>query len=257
MADRKDFSDEFYNETMAEMAGTFFSRRKELESRLENFTRITAEVREVASKALRRWRTFFTLLVDERAALDFCRESGVDARHIPPLAASGGGLWSFRLPFAFTEAGRYRKSVRHAYQAMRQATLDYADGCYGSDPKNPRKKILLPNYCALKNLAEKINHEIKEVNNGQTPSTVLAYAKSLDPGEGEREDIMGGLAGEDVVKLDREMAFTPIDFNSLDLPELPAPPALEEVRDRLDALSDTMFADHREQVRQAMASAAR
>lgn len=253
MAGKKDFFDEFYNEAMSEMAGNFFSRRKEMEARLEGFAKIAEGVQSVAVKALRRWNTFFTLLADEEAASSFCQEHGMAAGHIPALAAATGDPWRFKAPFAFTEAGRYRKSVRYAYVAMRQATLDYNECSYGIDPKNPRKKVLLPNYSTLKELAEKINAEVSLVNTCQTPSTVLAYAKSMDPSSAEKEAIVGGMTGEDVCRIDSDMAFKPVDFDGLALPVLPTPPPLEDVQDSLDAVSDAVFSARREDARRALA----
>ena len=100
MAGGKDFFDEFYNETMSEMAGNFFSRRKEMEARLEGFAKIAAGVQSVAARALKRWDTFFTLLVDPEVAISFCREQGMEAGHIPALAAAAGtpGVSSRVLP---------------------------------------------------------------------------------------------------------------------------------------------------------------
>ncbi|MBI4807237.1 MAG: hypothetical protein HY795_18640 [Desulfovibrio sp.] len=253
MPGRKDFFDEFYNETMTEMAENFFSRRKEMEARLEGFASLAGGVKSVAVKALRKWNTLFTLLVDADVALTFFRERGMQAGHIPALAAAAGDPWRFKPPFAFTEASRYRKSVRYAYEAVRQATLDYNEGSYGNDPKNPRKKVLLPNYATLKDLAEKINAEVCSVNTCQTPSTVLAYAKSMDPHAAGKEAIVGGMTGEDVCKIDSDMAFKPVDFEGLALPVLPTPPALEEIQSSLDEMSDTIFSVRRGDAKRALA----
>jgi hypothetical protein len=253
MPGRKDFFDEFYNETMTEMAENFFSRRKEMEARLEGFSAIAGGVQSVAVKALRKWNTLFTLLVDEDVALSFFQEHSMQAGHIPALATAAGDPWRFKPPFALTEASRFRKSVRYAYEAVRQATLDYNEGSYGTDPKNPRKKILLPNYSTLKDLAEKINSEVRLVNTCQTPSTVLAYAKSMDPHAAGKEAIVGGMTGEDVCKIDSDMAFKPVDFAGLALPVLPTPPALEDVQSSLDEVSDAMFSARREDAKRALA----
>lgn len=253
MPARKDFFEEFYTETMSEMAGNFFSRRRDMETRLDGFANLASEVRSVAMRALRRWGTFFTLLVDEDKALDFLTESGVNARDVPSLAAAAGDLWRFRIPFAFTEAGRYRKSVRHAYVAVRQSTLDYREGSYGVDPRNPKKKVILPHYDALMELAASINNEVLKINSTQSPSAMLAYVKSLDPAAMERESIVGGPAGGDMGKMDRDLAFAPVDIAGLALPMLPVPPPLDTVTDRLDELSGHTFETRREEARRALA----
>jgi len=252
MPGNKNFFDALYNETMSEMAENFFGRRRDIEARLEGFARIALEVRTLGVRAIRRWKTVITLLVDEAAVQDFCSQAGIDASGVPALAAAED-CWRFRLPLALTRSGRYRKSVRYAYQAMRQATLDYLEGAYGTDPGNPLRKIQLPNYAMVKDLAETINAEVSAVNCCQSPSSVLAYAKSLDPAALDRENVAGGFTGEDMGKIDRDLCFTPVNFAALALPALPKPPPLEEVRSRLDALSATMFDLRREDVLAAMA----
>jgi hypothetical protein len=252
MPERRDYFDDFYTETMSEMAGNFFSRRKDMEARLEGFSRLADEVRHTATRALRRWGTFFTLLVDEEKALVFLESIGVEARAVPGLAAAAGDPWRFNLPFALTEAGRYRKSVRYAYQALRQATLDYREGSYSSDPKNPRKKILLPHYDSLMEHAASINNEVLKINSSQSPSSILAYIKSLDPATQEREFIAGGPSGADMGKMDRDMAFTPVDFAGLGLPELVIPPALDAAQDALDEMSGEIFTTRRDDARRAL-----
>jgi hypothetical protein len=255
MPDRKNFFDELYVETMSEMAGNFFSRRKAVESRLEGFGSIAAEVRSVGGRALKRWRTFFILTLDEVAALRFCVQAGMDAADIPALSASLEP-WRFRLPFSMTRSGRYRKSVRYVYEAVRQASMDYLEGAYGTDPRNPSKKILLPNLNMLRELASRINAEVDSVNNCQAPSCVLAYAKSLDPGALEMEAIIGGGGYLDAGKIDRDMAFSPVNLSAMNLPVLPAPPPLETVQPMLDALCGSMLAARPRDARAALSKVA-
>ncbi|WP_243362290.1 hypothetical protein [Fundidesulfovibrio terrae] len=253
MPENKSFMDDFYSETMTEMAENFFTRRRELETRMEGFARLSGEVRSYAVKALRRWRTFCMLLADDARTAGFLRRIGVDPGEIPAIANQAGEPWHFKPQFALTARGRYRKSVRYAYRALRQATQDYMEGCYGTDPKNPKKKIVLPNYFALRDMAEQINREVATVNTAQCPSSVLSYAKSLDPSASEREAVMGGMVGEDVCRLDESMAFHPVDFSALELPELPVLPPLDDVEDALDEACCDAYGDCREAAQRALA----
>ncbi len=253
MASRNDFFNEFYTETMTEMAENFFSRRREVEARLEGFSRLADEVRSVAGVALRRWKTFFTLLVDTASAQDFLRQAGAEMADLPGLAASAGEPWRFHPPFALTPRGRYRKAVAYVYRAAREATSDYLEGSYGRDPRNPMKMRLLPNYATLKDLADTINKEVESVNTSQSPTTVLCYAKSLDASEQTREAVTGGLMGENVCKLDEDLAFKPIDFAALHLPVLLLPQLTEEVEDALTELADSISATRKEEAMKALA----
>lgn len=253
MPENKSFMDDFYSETMTEMAENFFTRRRELETRMEGFARLSGEVRSYAVKALRRWRTFCMLLADDARTAEFLQGIGVDPGGIPAIANQAGEPWRFKPLFALTARGRYRKSVRYAYRALCQATQDYMEGCYGTDPKNPKKKIVLPNYFALRDMAEQINREVATVNTAQCPSTVLSYAKSLDPAASEREAVMGGMVGENVCRLDESMAFHPVDFSALELPELPVPPPLDDIQDRLDEASSWAYCERRAEVQRVLA----
>jgi len=240
MADQN-FIEDFYSETMAEMAGNFFSRRKDMDARLEGFGRLAEEVRFIGEKALRRWKSFFILLPDEKAVAGFFTRRGVDVSSLSALAGAGGDPWRFRPPHAFTASGRFRKSVRHVYEAVHLAAKDYLEGGYANDPKNPKKKIITPSYSMLQRLAKMLNEEVVKLNTTQNPSMILAYCKSLDPAEGERENITGGLSGEDCSKIDRDMAFKPIDLAAMELPSMPAVEPLDAVRGDLDKLADAVY----------------
>ena len=252
MGKDKSFLEDFYTETMTEMAETFFTRRRKVEARLEGFAGLAREVRALGQRALRHWGALFALLVDEDSAIGFFREIGVDAADLPGLAAAAGDPWRFTPPFALTFSSRYAKSVRYVYMAVRAATHDYLHGAYGPDPHNPVRKILLPNYDAVLKLAETINVEVAGVNSGQTPTAVLSYAKSMDPSEVEREAVVGGTGWEDVNKLDRDLAFQPINIEGLGLPKLPEVPPLDDVESQLDALSSAICKLRNEEARRAM-----
>jgi len=254
MAGRDDFFSEFYNEAMLEMAGNFFSRRKEVEGRLERFRGLADEVRSAGVAALRRWRTFFLLLLEDDRAREFLRQGGADLPGLPALAATVDAPWRFKTPFGWTGKSRYRKSVAFSYRAAWEATREYLEGGYCRDPRNPMKKCLTPNYATLKRLAEAINKEVAAVNTGQTPATVLGYVKSLDTSELARESVTGGLLGEDFSKIDRDMAFNPIDFPALNLPDLLLPKPLEAVEDALDALCAAVYEAHPEDAAKALAA---
>ena len=252
MPKNKSFLEDFYNETMTEMAENFFARRRRGETRLEGFRALAGDVRETGLRALRHWGALFALLVDEELAVGFFRECGVDASALPAQAAAAGDPWRFTPPFALTFAGRYAKSVRYVYMAVHAATQDYLHGAYGTDTHNPARKILLPNLDALKTLAGTLNAEVEGVNTGQSPSTVLSFAKSMDPTEVEKEAVVGGMGWEDVRKLDRELAFKVIDLDALGLPDLPDIPPLDDVEVQWDALSSAISKLRNEEARRAL-----
>ena len=251
MAGGSNFFEDFHKEIVAEMAGNFFGHRKELEGRLEAFAGLVSEVKKTGERALRQWKRFFALFVDRHAALEFCRQRGIEADHVPALAAAMNDPRRLRLPFAFTEAGRFRKSVRLAYQAVRQVSLEYMEGDYVPDPRNPARKSLCPNRAALYKLSEALNRQVASVNTGQTASMVLGFTRSLDT-VGIQKGNIAGATLEDPDSLDKDLAFKPVDFETLQLPAIPVPPPLEQARNALDAASARVFRDRRAEAVAAM-----
>jgi len=246
-----DFCDDLHNEILSLAAESFFSRRKEVDERRERLIGLAGTVRAAGSRALGCWRTFLLLLAESREALKLLEQAGMDAAL---LAREAGGqepaLMEF--PFALTRGGRYRKGVRQAYLAAREATQTYLEGTYVADPRNPARKVLTPNYYGLRELAENVNKEAAELNCAMSPSCMLAYVKSLDPAAMERESHAGGFTGEDMGKIDRDMAVQSVDFEALDLPVLAEPAPLEAIVAALDAASKTVFRERRSEVIAAM-----
>lgn len=251
MPDRNNFFDDFHNEILSEMAGNFFGHRKEMEGRLEAFAGLVTEVKKTGERALRQWKRFFTLFGDTSLALDFLRQEGVEADHLPPLAEAMSTPRRLRLPFAFTAAGRFRKSVRLAYQTMRQVSLEYMEGGYVPAPGNPARKALSPNRDSLQKLSAALNQQVAAVNASQTASMVLGFARSLDAASVQKGNIAGATL-EDPGALDKDLAFTPIDFDSLGLPVIPVPPPLPQIQGRLDEASSRALGLRRAEALAAM-----
>lgn len=253
MKSKPDFLESFYTEAMSEMAENFFGRRKLLEQRLAGFASLADRVRDVAGVTLRRFVSFFTLALDENLALAFLSTAQAAMPGLLEHVRRAGPPWPLKPSFGFTLAGRHQNTLEAAYRNLRQGVIDYQEGKYAPSWEDPRRVALSPNYTTLKELARVINLEVEKVNSAQPPSTVLAYAKGLDPLTQEREAVTGGLTGEDIGKIDRDMAFLPVDFEALALPALPEPSPLEAVSQELEALGRTVRAQRSPQeVRQAL-----
>ena len=109
-------------------------------------------------------------------------------------------------------------------------------------PREPRRMRRIPGYDFLQSVARDLNAEIAAVNASQTPSDVVRFTKSLDPGLQEQEHVCGGIAMGGSMNLDRELSFRPIDTNALGAPLLPTPPPLETIADELSALAERLHA---------------
>ena len=235
-----EYADDLKRELLTEMADNFFSRRRHLDERLEAFDSLREKVARQGNEALARWRAFRALLLDSDAAERFLAGLGFDLpalAALPPVAAAARRI---RRPLALTAGGRYRKAVLAAYEALRQDLENYNEGSYLPDPRDPRRMGRIPGYRDFVKTVQTLNEEIAAVNACQCPTDVMLYAKSLDPLRAEQEHACGGIAMNGACGLDKELAFAPIDPDSLHIPCLPTPPPLAEVQDALTALAGSL-----------------
>ena len=233
-----DYADDLKQELLTEMADNFFSRRCRLDERLKNFVGLQEKVARQGRLALSRWRTFRALLLDAPETDSFLESLGFVPQKLlafPEKDAVGPHL---RHPLALTAAGRYRKAVRRAYAAMRNAVETYNDGGYVSDPRQPGRKMPAPGYNLLHSVAESINDEVQAVNASQCPSDMLRFSRSLDPGRLEQEGACGSIGN--FSGLNDDLAYKPLDPQTFDVPHLPTPPPAAAVAERLAALADAV-----------------
>lgn len=234
-----DFADDLKHEVLCEMADNFFSRRCRLDERLENFQALLDRVRKRAVPAQAGILALRRLLLDHPRTDAFLKGLDLDPA---PLPADAGSVRKFSRPLALTAAGRYRKAVSRAYEAMRQAIVQYNEGGYTPDPRQPGRMMPIPGYDHLHGVAAKINAEIEAVNVSQCPSDMIRFTKSLDPDRLEQESACGSIG--DACRLNNDLAYTPLAPETFNVPRLPTPPPLDDVAEALDALADAVRQDN-------------
>jgi len=252
-----DYLDALAVETLADMANSFFSRRKGLDDAVDIFKCQAQEVKAAAENVLRIWRTFYRLLFRSEGLGDFLRIAGLP--RAGPLADVGDGKpsWRFTPPFALTAKGRYRGSLLLCYQALADAAKEYREGVYVPDKENPKRKRLTPNFDSLAELGRKLCAEIDAVNNSQPAYCMISFAKSLNPAEIERERVTGATLGNMEAKINKEMAYGQIVFADLGVPDIPLLPPLEQVRDQLCDLAGRLYRDHADEAETVLKSLGR
>lgn len=255
MAVGSDYADDLKQELLTEMADNFFSRRRHLDERLEGFAAMRDKVARQGQLALARWRAFRALLLGGERADAFLAGLGYDPAALAASGDKGALRPRIRPALALTAAGRYRRTVRNAYENLRRELELYNDGTYVPDPRDPRRKARVPGFHHLMETVEKLNAEIAAVNTCQCPSDMLRFTKSLDPQRQEQEHTCGG-AG-DGCRLDNDLAYACLDASGLGVPALPTPPPLEAVADSLDALADALYRDDPAGAKAALAAGAR
>jgi hypothetical protein len=234
-----DYADDLKQELLTEMADNFFSRRCRLDERLKNFVGLQEKVARQGRLALSRWRAFRALLLDAPETDSFLESLGFAPQKLLALPEKDAVQPHLRHPLALTAAGRYRKAVLAAYEDLRRELENYNEGSYAPDPHDSRRMRRIPGYDHLMDTAREINAEVEAVNTCQCPSDVLQFTKSLDPSRQEQEAACGGIG--DACSLNDSLAYTPVDIDNLDAPELPTPPPLDDIKDTLANLADCLY----------------
>ncbi|WP_428564267.1 MAG: hypothetical protein ACP59X_01915 [Solidesulfovibrio sp. DCME] len=252
MAVGSDYADDLKQELLTEMADNFFSRRRRLDERLEAFAAQRDKVARQGQLALARWRAFRALLLGGQRADAFLAGLGFDVAALAAFADTGALRPRIRTALGLTTAGRYRRTVRNAYEDLRRELELYNDGTYVPDPRDPRRKARVPGLGRLLETVAQLNAEIASVNSCQCPSDMLRFTKSLDPQLQEQEHTCGGVG--DACRLDNDLAYACLDASCLGVPILPTPPPLDDLIDRLDELADALCRDDPAGVKAALAA---
>lgn len=236
------YADDLKHELLTEMAENFFSRRRRLDERLENFAVLQDRVARTGLRCLARWRSFRALLLDSEAG----------DRFLASLGFAVNRLLAFPLPeptepvglgrsLALTGAGRYRKTVLRCYRVLWQELVEYNEGSYAPDPLEPRRMRRIPGYEHLMELGGELNEEIAAVNASQCPSDMLQFTKTLDPARLEQEHACNGASGCGD-GLNRDLAYVPLDLQALAAPPLSVPPSPDAVAETLSDLARQLYA---------------
>ncbi len=242
------YADDLRSEVMTEMAESFFSRRVQLEENLDHLHRLVTRIRPIGMETLRRWRTLYQLLLGGEEAAAFLSSLGGDPAHLLSFSMPFGELCLLRQPMALTMRGKYVKTVLRCYEELRKSALDYVEGAYVADARDSRKKRRVPGLNQVKAMCDEINREVCAVNERQSPYCVLNFAKSLDPVRAHQERIAGAVVDGDATRIDKDLAFLPVVFEDLGLPDIPTPPPLERVHTDVVRLCKALFDEHRERI---------
>lgn len=248
MSSIKDFADQLQQDVVSDMAESYFSQRKRLEDMINAFRTMVEEFRFMAGKLSDAAVMLHTLLLDTVTAQEFYIALDVLPSCIPfpegksPIPDFGP------VPFALTLRGRYAKCVSWAYDRFQKVSDEYLNGRYYDDPELPGRKQLTIHYLRLRALSEYINEEVHKVNEDISTTGMLRYVKKMDPDVAERENIMGNMCLAEGGELDKDMCFSPLDFDSFELPVVQELPPLQEVRDAIRAFCNVLSSTRRADV---------
>ncbi len=241
-------------ETLVEMAETFFGSRVEIERLQARVHELASELGGRLSRVCRAAALLGRLLLDPAGAEGFYARMGVPAEPFLKLAEQGRGeeLRAYKPSGGLLPKNRWVKSVLGVYDILREEVDAYLHGRYEQDPEEPRRKRLSVSYRAVSELADAVNRSIAQANEGDRPSEVMRYMRSLDPMEQERERLTGAtLEGYDQ-RIDESMALKPVDIDSLGLVKLPELPHSAAARERLGPFLAGLYTERKAEIRALM-----
>lgn len=246
--------DALAEETLAEMAETFFGARVEIERLLDKLPLLAAELKERQGPLRRNAALLANLLLDRAALERFFACLDLSAELFWELVGQDQSEWRqvYTEPFAWTLKGRWMKSVHETYAALQYETDVYLNGRYERDPADPRRKRLSVHHGMIRKLADSVNRSIQRANEGERPSDVLRYMRSLDPMEQAKERATGATLENFDQRLDETMAMKPLDFDSLGLISLPELPACKVARGRTERFLNRLYAERGVEIRTLM-----
>lgn len=254
----RDTCDLLAGEVLGEMAGNFFGRRKALEDFILLVGDYARSLQALAAGVGERAGLLNFLLAGPPFSHAFYTAIGVRATSTLMGEDFSSRALPSQMPSALFGAGRFKKLVKWAYERLQNACDSYLygppDDCRsGADaPELPT-----PSYQLVMEMARRANEEVQKINREVSATGVLQTARKFVPSRPGRHSIEGvqpGMSGE---RLDRAMAFAPVDIASLSLIEFPPLPEIQQVSDRIAAFCRSHYAAHRQVLRSRMNQVAR
>lgn len=250
-----EFASALAHEALSEAADNFFGRRVALERDEERIRQMAVELHRLAEQALDEAALLARVLLETSEGVAFFKHMGVDISE-EEAAAFFCALRERPLkkrpeiPKAMTRGGRFKKFFYEAYGQARHAFRDYLRGRLVQEHSRAPKRVSL-HYEQLKEWCDAHNGLVKETNNNHSPSCVISFCKQMTGDSLDKERLMGGGGEGMACNLDASLALRPIEFDSLDLPLLPALPSRTKHRAKVLAFASALY-DRRRQEADAL-----
>ncbi len=233
MSKGKDLGASLAEEVLTEAAAGFFSERRELDEQAALLDEYVSRLAQKGEQIKKKAAELHYLLLEKQYVEGFYQDLGVDAQvfsKIPGRLFPGAPF--LKIPFVFGRKKRYSHLVVMAYDRLRTLTAAYLFGQetlndFRNPPETPQPE---PNYRMVMIMAELINEKIQKVNDGKPPSSILQFAKSLDPETLEKEKITGAVSPDYECVLNQTLGLLPIDTTCLNVEKYPELPGLNAAR---------------------------
>lgn len=253
MTNLKGFADQLQGDVISDMADSYFGARKNLDEMLDAFYCMVEELLPVAREVTQALSNIHALLLDDETVRDFYIYIGAEPSCMPSVK-EGIKPQSAKTPFALTARKRFFLRVFNAYCELQQVADEYINGRYYTVPGEFGRKRLTLHYLRLRALADYINGQVKRVNEDMSTTSILRHVKGMDPDRERQERIMGDICLMDGCELDRDMCFTPIQFDIFGFPIIQDLPQPEMVKNDIRKFCYELHAKRKEDVAEAISS---
>ncbi len=245
-----DFSDSLVEEVLSDAACTFFGARKQLEDMMELFRSFVETLRENEAKVADQAGFLNYLLLGGKMAGDFYESLNVDSPEVLLESQFSGTPLTTEIPFAFTGRGEFTKLILWAYDDLQKIHDEYVNGKADDTPREKDTGKISVYYNLIVSMCDFINKKVYSINNDVPPSFVLQFAKKFNPGTENKEHITGGMSFcGDSCGINHNLAFRPVDLDSLHLKRYPELPKQDKVVSEITLFCKTHYSDHKDEIK--------
>ncbi|MEZ4528802.1 MAG: hypothetical protein R2941_23065 [Desulfobacterales bacterium] len=249
---RDDYVDSLAEEVLTEMATSFFGARKQVDDSITVLERYAESLRKKAEEVEAGARFLAWMMVSPETVAQFYQTIGISENTFPLEGEVSDRFLPGEMPGALTAKGVFVKLTIHAYKTLQKLCDEYMNGKKANDMEKHDPNAIDSGYRIMQALCQLVNEQINKINSEMRPGQTLRYFKRFSPGTETKEDITGGMtfgASGSECRLNRALAFEPIDMNSFCLKEYPVLPAPDEAEAKLISLCKKVWDSRQKQAR--------
>lgn len=247
----KDLGEMLVEEILTDVATSFLGDRKEIEDQVAIFNTYVTALKKKENDISNLISRLNALFLEKRFAEQFFRSIGVEPEYfLSPGHEHSSQYIAEKSHFFLGLKNKYIYLVSAAYTRLEEAVNHYRESsrnnsnCLENSSCSPDDV----NYRMVLLMAEMINEKIQKMKKNKSPSSVLQFAKSLNPDMMEKEKITGALSSEYEESLDRKLEQPSIDISELPLKIYPELPKTKAVRDKIICHCKGLYKTHKKEI---------
>jgi len=254
----ENFADALVQETLIELAESFFGTRCRLEDMLTVFHSYVEALRKKEETVIGEAGILNNLLIHREIAEKFHHTIGVEKPDVFLDCVGSEGLRFIRRPFAFTAKGVFTRLVIDAYGRLQRTWDEYTTGGIDNVQTSEENGTPMVDYNLVQSMCLLINNEIQKVNSERSPLSILQYVHKLDVQSLAKQELTGGsIFTETEGGFNTGMRYRSIDFESLNLKKFPELPSKDRVVSKITSFCHQFFAGNSHIIKARLGSWAR